>query len=163
MKQKNKVIFCILLVLAVCLGLYLVAQILIPEPITRKLTNLAHPSHNAARTLVEAYLDNQPDTVRDLLSRTRRNRIFHDAALSERELTPEQAMHKHTSDLSAFCSDKIKNKVFYLTQMDSFDANRMPYEVRQGTLQEPGPKLLHLVMLREEDGSWRCDEIVKIH
>lgn len=162
MKSKNKIMFYALLTLAVCFAAYLIAQIIVQEPITEKLTDLANPSSKAAQSLVEAYLDNQPDQVRDLLTHAHRNRIYHKAALAENPIKPEQAMRIHTESLNGLCSEWINDKKFYVVLTKTIDEEQMQYEVRSGTAEDPGASILSLLMLKEKDGNWRCEKLTKL-
>lgn len=162
MKSKYKIIFLALLVLAICFAGYLIAQILIPEPIPEKLTDLTNPSHKAAQTLIEAYLDNQPDKVRDLLSRTHLDHIYHSAALSETAIKPEQAMAAHTTALHQYCQERIKHKMFFPASTEIIGQERIKYEICAGFEENPGKPVLYVIMQKENDGFWRCEEIVKI-
>ncbi len=161
MRSKNKFIFFLLLTLAIFLVAYLIAQIIIPEPLTEKLTNLANPPTSAAETLVTAYLENQPDRVRNLLARPYRDRIWHQAALAETAILPAQAMQQHTAEFNGYCQEKIENKIFFLVQTETLDQDRVKCVVYAGKKNAPGAAVLSMIMLKENDGVWRCEQITK--
>lgn len=162
MKSKYKLTVLILLVVAACLTVYLVAQIIIPEPIAEKLTDLANPPHNAAKNLVDACLTGNPDQVCELLSRSCRDRIFHNAALSDTAIRPEQAMQNYTAKLHAHCTAMIRDRMFFLIPAQTLLQNRVRYTVRSGTVGKPGADVLDITVQKEEDGIWRCEQVVKL-
>ncbi len=162
MISKNKLIFSILLFLTVFLVVYLIAQIIIPEPLTETLTNLANPPAGAAEVLVTAYLGNQPETVQKHLARTCRNRIWHLAALTDTVIAPDQAIQKHTAEINGHCLEKIENRDFFLIQMETIDQRRVRYTVYAGKKAIQGAAVLDLTMLKEDDGIWRCEKILKL-
>lgn len=162
MKSKYKLTVFILLFIAACLAVYLVAQIIIPEPIAEKLTDLANPPHNAAKNLVDAALDGEPDKVCVQLSHSSRNRIFHNAALADTAILPEQAMQNYTAKLRSHCDAKIRNKMYFLIPAKTVTQDQVQYTVRSGTVGKPGSDVLDITVRKEEDGIWRCEQIVKL-
>lgn len=162
MSLKNKFVFYILLFLAIFLVIYLVVQIIIPEPLTEKLSDLANPPTEAAYALITAYLENQPKKVAELLTTPCRNRIWHSGALEAQALQPDQAMQEHTAKINGHCLEKIDNKTFVLVQTESSNPDQLRFVVHAGTKDAPGAAVLELTMLKEKDGNWRCEQIVKI-
>lgn len=162
MKSKYKLTVLIMLVVAVCLAVYLVAQIIIPEPIAEKLTDLANPPHNAAKNLVDACLNGKPDQICELLSRSCRDRIFHNAALSDTAIQPAQAMQNYTATLHTHCTAGIRNRMFFLIPAQTLTQNRVQYTVRAGTVGKPGVDVLDITVQKGEDGIWRCEQVIKL-
>lgn len=162
MNLKNKLIFFTLLFLSVFLVVYLIAQIIIQEPLTDTLTNLANPPTSAAEALVLAYLENQPKKVDMLLARTCRDRIWHKGATEDVLIPPDQAMRDHTAKINGHCLEKIEDKTFFLMQVESKDPDGVRYMVHAGTKDVPGAAVLDLTMLKEEDGNWRCKQVIKL-
>lgn len=160
MTSRKKLVFFALLLLAVILVMYLIAQIIVPEPLTETLTNLANPPTSTAEVLITAYLKNQPENVQPLLARSYRNRIFHLAATEKTVIPPAQALQKHTASFNGYCREKIENENFFLVQTETIDQNRVKCVVYTGTKKSPGTAFLDLVMLKENDGIWRCEQIL---
>ena len=160
MTSRKKLFFFALLLLAVILVMYLIAQIIVPEPLTETLTNLANPPTSTAEALITAYLKNQPENVQPLLARSYRNRIFHLAATEKTVIPPAQALQKHTASFNGYCREKIENENFFLVQTETIDQNRVKCVVYTGTKKSPGTAFLDLVMLKENDGIWRCEQIL---
>lgn len=164
MKSKNKISFYILLTLAVCFAGYLIAQIIIPEPLSYRITDLANPPHSMAEELVLAYLDGQTEEVREHLSRTRLNRIYQNAVLSDANSTPESALLRHTETIRQHCLKKITNKAFHLDFLRAENNDTLEYLVCTGELDAPGPSdaVLKLTLQKEGNFNWKCDRIERI-
>ncbi|MBR4075575.1 MAG: hypothetical protein IKK25_01775, partial [Lentisphaeria bacterium] len=88
------------------------------------------------------------------------DRIFHLAATEKTVIPPAQALQKHTASFNGYCREKIENENFFLVQTETIDQNRVKCVVYTGTKKSPGTAFLDLVMLKENDGIWRCEQIL---